>query len=197
VLGKLGNLAFRIVTDAKRAGLHAGKRFTAQTFDHVPEEAAALWEKYRNKYENLIVRDGTYLHWRYDRRPDRSYETILLSGSEGPVGYLILRQSVANGKPMVCVAENFTDPGNKEYIGALAEALIAYCRRNKAAYAVVCSGLYGQFDEVFRRYGFVPQKGQGNIVIVRSLDPSISEEDLKGAQHWHMSQGDGESELDL
>lgn len=197
LLGKLGNLVFRAVSDAKRAGLHAGRRFTVQTFDHVPREAAQLWEKYRNKYENLIVRDETYLHWRYDRRPDRSYETLLLSGDEGPVGYLILRQSVANGKPMVCVAENFTDPENEEYIGALAEALIAYCRRCRTAYAVVCSSLYGKYDAVFRRYGFVPQKGQGNIVIVKSLDPSISEADLCGAQHWHMSQGDGESELDL
>ena len=50
---------------------------------------------------------------------------------------------------------------------------------------------------MFRRYGFVPQKGQGNIVIVKSLDPTISEETLAGAEHWHMTQGDGESELDL
>lgn len=197
VLGKLGNLAFRIVSDARRAGLHAGRRFTVQTFDHVPKEAAQLWEKYRDKYENLIVRDETYLHWRYDQRPDRSYETLLLSGEEGPVGYLILRQTAANGKPMVCVAENFTDPDNEEYIGALAETLISYCRRCKTAYAVICSSLYGKYDKVFRRYGFVKQKGQGNIVIVKSLDPSISEEDLTGAEHWHMTQGDGESELDL
>ena len=94
LLGKLGNIAFRIVSDAKRAGLHAAKRFTVQNFDKVPPEAAQLWEKYKDKYENLIVRDATYLHWRYDERPDRSYETLLLSGEEGPVGYLILRQSV-------------------------------------------------------------------------------------------------------
>ena len=80
---------------------------------------------------------------------------------------------------------------------ALAETLIAYCRRYRTAYAVVCSSLYGKYDEVFRRYGFVPQKGQGNIVIVKALDPTISEAELAGAEHWHMSQGDGESELDL
>jgi hypothetical protein len=139
----------------------------------------------------------TYLRWRYDGRPDRSYETILLSDSEGPAGYLILRQSVANGKPMVCVTENFTDPDNAEAISALAEAVIAYCRKNESAYAVVCSAGYGKYDEVFRRYGFVSQKGQGTIVIAKSLDPSVSEKDLIGAEHWHMSQGDGESELDL
>ncbi|MBP5750948.1 MAG: hypothetical protein J6X24_09175, partial [Firmicutes bacterium] len=184
-------------SDLKRAGLHASRRFTVQTFDRVPDEAVQLWGKYQDKYENLIVRDGTYLRWRYDRRPDRSYETLLLTGSEGPIGYLILRRSVANGKPMVCVAENFTDPENEEYIAALAETVIAYCRRHKSAYAVVCSGLYGKFDKVFRRYGFIPQKGQGTVVIAKVLNDSTDEKALAGAQHWHLTQGDGESELDL
>ena len=197
VLGKMGNLCFRIATDLKRSGLHALKNYRVQTFRKVPPEAGELWDKYQDKFENLIVRDMTYLRWRYDGRPDRSYQTILLSDSEGPAGYLILRQSVANGKPMVCVTENFTDPDNIESISALAEAVIAYCRKNESAYAVVCSAGYGKYDEVFRRYGFVPQKGQGNIVIVKSLDPTISEETLAGAEHWHMTQGDGESELDL
>ncbi len=197
ILGKLGNLCFRAATDLKRAGLHSLKNFRVQTFDRVPPEAGELWEKYKDRFENLIVRDMTYLRWRYDGRPDRSYQTILLSGSEGPAGYLILRQSVANGKPMVCVTENFTDPENEECIAALAEAVIAYCRKNQSAYAVVCSAKYGKYDEVFRRYGFVPQKGQGTIVIAKSLDPSISEAELTGAERWHMSQGDGESELDL
>ncbi|MBP5224774.1 MAG: GNAT family N-acetyltransferase [Lachnospiraceae bacterium] len=197
ILGKIGNLFFRAGSDLKRAGLHASRRFTVQTFDRVPDEAVQLWEKYKDKYENLIVRDGTYLRWRYDRRPDRSYETLLLSGSEGPAGYLILRRSVANGKPMVCVAENFTDPENEEYIAALAETVIAYCRRHKSAYAVVCSGLYGKFDKVFRRYGFIPQKGQGTVVIAKVLNDSTDEKALAGAQHWHLTQGDGESELDL
>ena len=197
LLGKIGNMFFRAASDLKRAGLHASKRFTVQTFDHVPEEAAQLWEKYKDKYENLIVRDGTYLRWRYDGRPDRSYETLLLSGSEGPTGYLILRQSVANGKPMVCVTENFTDPENEEVISALAETLISYCRRHKSAYAVVCSGMTGKFDKVFRRYGFIPQKGQGTIVIAKSLNDEIDQDSLADPGLWHLSQGDGESELDL
>ena len=35
------------------------------------------------------------------------------------------------------------------------------------------------------------------MVIARSLDPAIDEASLAGAARWHLTQGDGESELDL
>ncbi len=195
-LAKMANGVFQGLEKVRRPrGLAADLRVTR--FDHIPEEAEAVWERYRGSYENCIVRDGTYLRWRYDARPDAKYETIILSDDRGPAGFLVLRTGVANKKPMVCVAENFTDPDNESYAAALAEAVIDYCFEHKADYAVVCSGLYGVYDSVFRRYGFIPQKGQGTIVIIKSLDPAISEQDLVGAQRWHVSQGDGESELDL
>ncbi|MBR5640797.1 MAG: GNAT family N-acetyltransferase [Firmicutes bacterium] len=195
-LAKMANGMFQGIGKLKRPH-HRNALFTVKKYDRIPADAGAVWEKYRGQYENCIVRDLTYLRWRYDGRPDAKYETLMLYDGSEPAGFLVLRKSVANKKPMICVAENFTDPQNEEYISALAEAVIDYCFEHKADYAVACSALYGKYDEVFRRYGFVPGKGQGNVVIVRSLDDSISEAELAGAQHWHMSQGDGESELDL
>ena len=195
-LAKLANGVFQGISKLKRPRGNAAD-LTVRRFSSIPDDAGAVWEKYRGKYKNCIVRDLTYLRWRYDGRPDASYETLMLYDGGEPAGFLVLRRSVANRKPMVCVAENFTDPGNERYVSALAEAVIGYCYDEKVDYAVVCSGLYGLYDSVFRRYGFLPQKGQGTVVIARSLDPSISEEALTGAACWHMSQGDGESELDL
>lgn len=195
-LAKMANGVFQGVSRLKRPhGKSAG--LTIRQFDAIPEEAGEVWERFRGRYENCIVRDLTYLRWRYDGRPDAKYQTLMLYDGTEPAGFIVLRKSVANRKPMVCVAENFTDPQNEIYISALAEAIIDYCFEQKADYAVACSGLYGRYDAVFRRYGFLPQKGQGNVVIVRSLDLSIQEETLIGAGCWHMSQGDGESELDL
>ncbi len=196
-LARLANGAFQGVSRLKRAGKHALRRFTVEEYDAIPPQAGLLWEKYKKNFDCCIVRDLPYLQYRYDRRPDAKYRSLLLRGEEGSIGYAVLRKSVANGKPMVCVAENFTDPGNEEYVAALAEAIIDWTYANEADYAVVCSGLYGKFDSVFRSYGFVPQKGQGTMVIAKSLDPSIDEASLAGAARWHLTQGDGESELDL
>ena len=195
-LAKIANGVFQGISSLKRPHQN-NAALTVRKYDRIPDEAGAVWEKFRGQYENCIVRDLTYLKWRYDGRPDAKYGTLMLYDGAEPVGFLVLRKSVANRKPMICVAENFTDPQNEAYISTLAEAIIACCFEYKADYAVACSALYGKYDEVFRRYGFVPGKGQGNIVIVRSLDETISEKELAGAQHWHMSQGDGESELDL
>ena len=196
-LARAANGAFQLASAARLAGKHAGKAFTWKRFERVPADAAAVWEAFRESYENCIARDMRYLKWRYDGRPDASYETLVMYEDDRPQGFLILRKGEANGKPLICVAENFTDPNNETCVAALAEGIIDYCRSQKADYAVVCSGLSGCYDSVFRRYGFVPQKGQGTVVIALSLDPSISADDLIGARHWHVSQGDGESELDL
>ena len=195
-LAKAANSVFQSVEKRKRPK-DAPDDLKFQIYNSIPDDAQAVWEKFRGSFENCIERDLTYLRWRYDGRPDASYETMMLYDKDEPAGFLVLRKSVANSKPMVCVAENFTDPQNEAYVSALAQGIIDYCFAQEADYAVACSGKYGLYDKVFRRYGFVPQKGQGTIVIVKSLDPSISEEDLVGAEHWHMSQGDGESELDL
>lgn len=199
-LAKAGNALYQIAAKVKRGNQHALRdipQCTVEEYDEVPRDAAVCWEKYKEKFEYCIVRDFKYLDFRYNKRPDVRYKTLLIRSGGEPIGYAVLHQSKANGKQMICVAENFTDPENELYIGALAEAISAYCFRRGVDYAVVCSGGFGKFKEVFLRHGFVWQKRRNTIMVAKTFNEKLRVEDLVGAEHWHLSQGDGESELDL
>ncbi len=154
---------------------------------------------FKDKYNVLIVRDYKYLNYRYNKRPDVKYKTLLVKSGSENIGFVILRETLANGSKMVSVAENFTDPTNEQYISALAEAIINYCYKINAEYVVVGTGLYGKYRDVFLRYGFNKNKKSliNNMMIANALSNKITTDELMGHERWHITQGDGETELDL
>lgn len=172
---------------------------TVKELDYVPEEITKYWDKFKDRYNVLIVRDYKYLNYRYNKRPDVKYKTLLVNSGSEKIGFVVLRETLANNSKMVSVAENFTDPNNEQYIGALAEAIINYCYKANAEYVVVGTGLYGKYKDVLLNYGFVKNKRSliNNMMIAKSLSDKISTDELMGHERWHITQGDGETELDL
>ncbi len=172
---------------------------SVKELDSIPEEITEYWDQFKDKYNVLIVRDYKYLNYRYNKRPDVKYKTLLINSGEEKIGFVVLRETLANNSKMVSVAENFTDPDNKQYIGAIAEAIINYCYKVNAEYVVVGTGLYGMYKDTLLEYGFTKNKKSliNNMMIAKSLSDKISTDELMGHEIWHITQGDGETELDL
>ena len=58
---------------------------------------AVLWQKVRDKYPLMVVRDQDFLSWRFSKVSDREYR-ILLAEVEGEVaGYIVLRCATVRG----------------------------------------------------------------------------------------------------
>lgn len=53
----------------------------------------ALWEKSKNQYDILVIRDKKYLKWRFLNHPDQKNHIFALDGRDGLEGYLVLRIS--------------------------------------------------------------------------------------------------------
>ncbi|NLK65725.1 MAG: hypothetical protein GX289_11630, partial [Tissierellia bacterium] len=131
--------------------------------------------------------------------PDVNYVTLLAKLKEEIIGFAILHNAVANGSKMTSAVEFFTDPGNERYIKALANGIAKYCFDKGLEYLVVGTGLYGKYRDVLLKNGFMVTRKppKNNMMIANILSDKVSLDEISGHEKWHITQGDGETELDL
>lgn len=197
-LANLGNAIFASFMKNRLNG-EMDKEIKFEILDKVPEEVQDCWDKYKSKYKVLLVRDYKYLNYRYNERPDVDYATLLARLKGEIIGFAILHNAVANGSKMTSAVEFFTDPSNERYIRALANGIAKYCYDNKLEYAVVGTGLFGEYRKVLLKNGFMVTRKppKNNMMIVHILSDRVTLDELTGHDKWHITQGDGETELDL
>lgn len=197
-LAELGNSIYAAFMKGKLKG-SMDREIKFEILNKVPKEIQKCWDKYKSKYNVLLVRDYKYLNYRYNERPDVNYVTVLAKLNKEIIGFAILHNSVANGSKMTSAVEFFTDPTNERYIKALANGIAWYCYENNLEYAVVGTGLYGEYRNVLLKNGFMVTRKppKNNMMIAHILSDKVSLEELTGHEKWHITQGDGETELDL
>lgn len=167
--------------------------------EQVPAETEEVWQRYKDKYDVLLVRDYKYLNYRYNARPDVAYRTLVVRDQDEIVGYAILREASTLHSELGSVAEFFTDPFNENYIKYMAQQLNIYAYERGLDYLVLSCGNFGSYRQLLKKQGYhaTLQPAVNNKMIACILNDEIHSEDLKGAEHWHVSQGDGDVELDL
>ena len=196
-VAELGDFVFTTVNKLQMK--ENSESLSFEWLDQVPEEVQDCWDRYKDNYDLLLVRDYKYLHYRYNQRPDVSYHTLLVRQYGKAVGFVILRESKTKNSVFASVAEFFTDPFDDKLIDAMAKALTRYAYERELDYLVLSCGEYGNYNRVLKQNSFrpTPKPASNNMMIARILNEDIRVEDLKRPQSWHLSQGEGDVELDL
>ncbi len=198
ILSELGNSIYSSFMK-NRLKKEIDQEIKFEILDKVPQETQECWDRYKSKYNVLLVRDYKYLNYRYNERPDVDYVTILARLNNEIIGFAILHNSVANNSKMTSAVEFFTDPHNERFIKALADGISKYCYDNGLEYAVVGTGHYGKYRKVLLNNGFMVTRKppKNNMMIAQILSDRVTLEEITGHEKWHITQGDGETELDL
>jgi hypothetical protein len=198
IASSLGNEIYAAYSKCKLS-FKMDKEIQFEILNIVPKQIQSCWDNYKDKYKVMLVRDYKYLNYRYNERPDVKYVTILAKLNNEIVGFAILHNSVANGSKMTSAVEFFTDPTNESYISALSNGVSKYCYENKLEYLVVGTGLHGLYRKVLLNNGFMVTRKppKNNMMIANILSDRLSLEEINGHDKWHITQGDGETELDL
>lgn len=68
-------------------------KYKIEEIDHIGPEFDRFWERVRDKYPIMYVRDSTYLRWRYEQNPRRSYTILAAFDREDIVAYVVTRTS--------------------------------------------------------------------------------------------------------
>lgn len=200
-LAGIGATAF-LAYDGMRLWWKKSKQKGYQVAMHaeVPESAGACFDRYRNHFNVMIVRDYKYLNYRYNKRPDVKYDTITIEDENNEVvAFAVLRLVKLAHSTMVSVAENFANPMDEKAVESLTNAMIEYACAKKADYMVAGCGRHEPFPRVFRSYGFKTNKKplSNNMMIACATSDSFDMHALTGYENWFITQGDGETELDF
>ncbi len=168
------------------------KEATITQYDQVPESVNEIWDKYKDLYKVLLVRDYKYLNYRYNAMPTENYTTLMASVNGENIGYAILR-----GTKTKQILELFTDPNNESYIATLLDAAIEFCSDDQTEFIHMMTGHYGKFRKVLDEFKFMTNikshRRHYRTMIVLPLTDKVDEELVKGVENWQITMGDGES----
>lgn len=151
-------------------------------------EIDAVWALAAPHVRTSIVRDRSWVAWRYCDCPYRAYHVTLAERTGRPVGYAVHSLVRQNGTTSVLVAEIFA-PGDQLALRALVRDVVA---RGAAADAdsVVTFAIPGSsLDRELRRAGFLRGRGGWPLEVIR-LDRAIPRAALQDPRGWWLTGGD-------
>lgn len=123
--------------------------------DRFDERMDAFWEQVAARYHITVVRDSTYLNWRYFDNPGRRYRAVIAEDGDGILAYLILRgveQFRLQGGMIVDLGAR---PGGEGMLGVLITEAEKYFEEQNMD--LVASLVCGQpeYVDVLKGRGFV------------------------------------------
>ncbi len=195
------NSCYQVYDNQKLKGIQrtTDPELKAKVSDTVPPEVDECWQKHKEKYCAVKVRDYNYLNYRYNQRPDASYECLLLKRGDTVEGFMIFRFADINKSKVASIAEMFTDPHDKTAIASLAYAALDYFRSNDVDYTVLSTGGWGAYKSTLFSMGFrkTPHNPLNSMIVAKPLIDNFDVNEIMGHEKWHISQGEADIEFDF
>ncbi len=182
-----GNLLWR----PQRARLDSGMELRA--FEDFDERFDRFWQRVEGKYEIAILRNQSFLRWRFRDPAFRSYDILAVAEGDELVGYAVTRATQIQGVDTGLIMDLLVEPGPRGDRAGL--ALVEEATRRFAASGMAMAGClmlpHTQEFQILRRAGYVeppprfaPQQFRLNTV---SLSPEITGESLRQGKRWFIT----------
>ena len=158
---------------------------TVQERTPAPSELDAIWERLRERYAAVVVRDAAWVRHRYLESPDRRYRIALAYRSGRPEGYAVFR---VRRDRRAWLVDLFTDPTDGHVRDGLFAWMLHHFRRSGVSSVSALATSPG-IAASFRRAGFFPAKGRYEVSAVPLVSdplPAI----LRNPAKWFTMAGD-------
>jgi len=175
------------------------RRKRPMTIDKIREfgpEFDSFWNTAKNSYAHWLVRDSSFLNWRYIQCPTRHYEIWAARSNGRLVGFLVGRATDVGGVPWGMIVELLA-LNSAEGTSAAGQLVGAFCRDAHSKGAVVAGSLMLKSDRAsraLRQNGFIPCP---KFLLPRRFKALVSwnnsipaPEMLFNLSTWHMTLGD-------
>ena len=155
-----------------------------------------LWQRVCRDYPVIVIRDRTYLEWRFTQRPDASYTILAASRGAELTGYMVTRQVERAGERWGYLVDFLVQDRDRSVFAVLVEEAVGDLRRERAV-AVGCRFAVPLLRRMLYRHGFVPLAwGPKGYVRARARLPDPATRQF-GAGDWFLTMGDGDLEMSL
>jgi hypothetical protein len=155
--------------------------------DSFDERSDALWQSVSSHFQAGIVRDQTYLNWKYVRQPHAGYIRLAAQRDGHMSGHLVLRQARPPEPEVGIFADLFADPDDPATLLALLAAGVRRLRQAGAAYLTAATSVPA-YQKALRAIGFRKTKDVIPTVHFRPL-PGAADLD-PAALTWLLGRGD-------
>lgn len=165
------------------------KAVRVRVVDQVPDAVDTIWTAMQPDFEAAIVRDTTYLRWRYGEHPDATYRFLLAEDSRAPRGFAVMRLEPWWVPDASCLCDWMVPAADEEALAALVPAILRETERAKLAR---CCAFFPETSTPFLQFqesGFRVTHTR-YIVVARSYVKRADMEWLR--QHWYTTLGDSD-----
>ncbi len=143
-------------------------------------EVNVLWERLKNRYNGLVVRDMDFLNWKFTQQPFMEH-TLWLAYRKGQLeGYVILRRGTPPENNVGMIADLFADPEDEALVRSLVGHALRQFWQNGTAYVEGASSV-PLFQRVYPSFLFK---------ITNQRKPVILSKDSFPEDGWLFSRGD-------
>jgi len=140
------------------------------------------------------VRDYKYLSWRYNTRPESSYNLYTAWINDNIIGYIITTEIIRDEGKVVFITDILADINVNGVVDSLLNTVIYESIKSGAAMISSMLMPNSVYKTAFRKHCFIrlPQKlfPQEIYFGALSLNSKISQNILYNANSWHISWGD-------
>jgi hypothetical protein len=148
-----------------------------------PADIDDVYDRARGRLGTVVVRDGTYLNWRFQRNPEQKTETLITRSGDRTSGYV----TFAMQQRVVVVKDWLAADEDARY--QVFAALLREARRRSALSATVTALETHPDVPVLRRLGFMLRPEESTAVTYASEHHPVRP-DVIDASRWYMTSGD-------
>lgn len=159
------------------------------------ERVDSLWRRVCSDHPVLVVRDRSYLNWRFICRPDARYIIFAAIKGDDLVGFLTLRLCERAGFSLGYLVDFMTEGKDSLPFELLVNGAIDYSRSQHAEIIIslLTTPLY---RHVLYRQGFFPWRfGTQGFFRPRVDLPDQALQVFRNPRLWYLTMGDGDLEM--
>lgn len=182
-VGKMGNTFLKKATRAERSDIEIS------TITDPGEAFDELWERFKSKYDALVVRDRQWVTYRYASAPALGYSLLLAKSGDTPLGYLALRVRHLENGIVGYITDVFTDPDDIKTRLALIHYALGFLYDVGARAVLTVVARQARLSRPFRLAGFVKRFSAFEVSIV-PLQDDLNYEVMRDANRWFSMGGD-------
>jgi hypothetical protein len=193
LLGSLGNLLLRIIVGALQAR-HRQTNITFRQVHDIPDALDKLWEMTFIAGKIALVRNKSYLHWRYIEKPFFTYDIHVAMAGENLCGCIITHMAEKFGVKIIYVMEILAEYDDPAVCQILLDELNSIATRQGAAAVSLLFLPDNPNRSLYLKNGYwpVPRRlfPQDIFFGARVNSPDIDPKYARDMTNWYISWGD-------
>ena len=152
-------------------------------------EIDELWETVRSMFPVIVVRDSSYLNWKYVQQPGMNYKLFLFTRKGQPVGYSVIRTTIEDGCQTGLLVDFLSAPTDFRYLVHHAVEYLA----DENVERIKCSASFGPAKKSLKEMGFTHRETDMRLVFsVSGYDGDHA--NLQDSEKWFVTRGDSDAD---